>query len=73
MADDGPGIPADERDTVFEVGYTTAGGQGGTGLGLTFVRELAEVYEWTYTVTESDAGGAQFEFTDVSTMSCMTE
>ncbi|UPV76888.1 PAS domain S-box protein (plasmid) [Halorussus limi] len=73
VADDGPGIPVDERDTVFEPGYTTAGEQGGTGLGLAFVRELAEVYEWTYTVTQSDAGGAQFEFTDLTTVQRATE
>ena len=73
VADDGPGIPADDRDAVFEAGYTTAGGQGGTGLGLAFVRELAEVYEWEVSVMESDAGGAQFEFMDVTTMHRVTE
>jgi signal transduction histidine kinase len=62
VADDGPGIPADERDTVFEAGYTTAADTGGTGLGLAFVKKLAEVYEWDYAVTESADGGAKFEF-----------
>ena len=65
VADDGPGIPEAERDAVFEEGYTTAAGQGGTGLGLAFVRELADVYEWDCAVTESESGGAQFEFTNV--------
>jgi hypothetical protein len=27
---------------------------------------LAETYDWTCTVTESDAGGARFEFADVT-------
>ncbi|UPV75897.1 PAS domain S-box protein [Halorussus limi] len=62
VADDGPGVPAEDRDTVFQAGYTTAE-QEGTGLGLAFVRELAEVYDWTCSVTESEAGGARFEFT----------
>jgi signal transduction histidine kinase len=62
VADDGPGIPPDEREAVFESGYTTTADTGGTGLGLAFVQKLAEVYEWDYAVTESEAGGAQFEF-----------
>ncbi|WP_168216057.1 PAS domain-containing protein [Halorussus marinus] len=65
VADDGAGIPPDERDAVFEAGYTTAADGGGTGLGLAFVQELADVYGWECTATESDAGGARFEFRDV--------
>jgi signal transduction histidine kinase len=65
VADDGVGIPAEERESVFEEGYTTAGDTGGTGLGLAFVKELAEVYEWQCKVTESAAGGARFEFRNV--------
>lgn len=65
MADDGGGIPEADREAVFEEGYTTAAGQGGTGLGLAFVRELADVYEWDCTVAESESGGARFEFTNV--------
>ncbi|MFC4451183.1 PAS domain-containing sensor histidine kinase [Halorussus aquaticus] len=67
VADDGVGIPADERDTVFEAGYTTAAEQGGTGLGLAFIQKVADVYEWDYTVTESSDGGARFEFTNITT------
>jgi PAS domain S-box-containing protein len=66
VADDGTGIPAEDREDVFEAGYTTAAEEGGTGLGLAFVRELAEVYGWEWRVAESDAGGARFEFTNVS-------
>ena len=62
VADDGPGIPAGDRDAVFEPGYTTAADSGGSGLGLAFVQKLAEVYEWNCAVTESAAGGARFEF-----------
>lgn len=65
VADDGQGIAADDWETVFDAGYTTAASQGGTGLGLAFVRELAEVYEWTCSVTESATGGARFEFRNV--------
>ncbi|MBX0293539.1 PAS domain-containing protein [Haloarcula nitratireducens] len=66
VEDDGSGIPDDEVGSVFEPGYTTAAGRGGTGLGLAFVRELARVYGWEWTVTESESGGARFEFTGAS-------
>ena len=59
VEDDGPGIPADERDAIFEHGYTT--GSGGTGLGLTIVERIADAHGWTIAVTESDSGGARFE------------
>ncbi|WP_158059131.1 sensor histidine kinase [Halorussus halophilus] len=65
VADDGTGVPPSKRETVFEAGYTTASEHGGAGLGLAFVRELADVYEWECSVTESETGGARFEFTGV--------
>ncbi|WP_135304720.1 PAS domain S-box protein [Haloarcula amylovorans] len=66
VADDGSGIPAADRDAVFDAGFTTAAEQGGTGMGLAFIQELAGVYGWDCAVTESAAGGARFEFTDVA-------
>lgn len=59
VADDGPGIPDDERDSVLESGYSTA--EEGTGFGLAIVEQIAQAHGWTVTVTESPAGGAQFE------------
>jgi PAS domain S-box-containing protein len=64
VADDGPGIPAGERETVFEGGHTTA--EGGTGFGLRIVEQVATAHGWTVRVTESDAGGARFEVTGVA-------
>lgn len=63
IEDDGPGIPPDQRDAVFEMGYSMAAGS--TGLGLAIVERIAENHGWTVTITESDAGGARFEFCDV--------
>ena len=60
VEDDGPGIPADKRETVLEQGVSTTAS--GSGLGLAIVRAIAEAHDWTVTVTESDAGGARFEF-----------
>ncbi|TXL68478.1 sensor histidine kinase [Zeimonas arvi] len=43
VEDDGPGIPASERELVFERFYRIADVQGeGSGLGLPIVREIAE-------------------------------
>jgi signal transduction histidine kinase len=60
VADDGPGIPADERDQVLERGHTTAAD--GSGLGLAIVQSIAEAHGWRVAVGESDAGGARFDF-----------
>ena len=63
VADTGPGIPEGDREEVFEAGYST--NEGGTGFGLRIVNQVAEAHGWEVTVTESDTGGARFEFTDV--------
>lgn len=61
--DDGAGIPTEERESVFEPGYTTK--SSGSGLGLASVHQLVMAHGWNVTVTSSAAGGARFEFTDV--------
>jgi len=61
VADDGPGIPADERERVFERGYTTS--DDGTGFGLAIVDQIARAHGWSVALVESEAGGARFEFT----------
>jgi PAS domain S-box-containing protein len=63
VADDGPGIPEEERDTVFEAGYSTA--SDGTGFGLAIVADIAAVHGWDISVTDSESGGARFEITGV--------
>jgi len=63
VEDDGRGIPADDRETVFESGYST--GESGTGFGLAIVKQIAAAHGWGVSATESDEGGARFEFTGV--------
>jgi len=64
VEDDGPGIPAADRERVFEPGYTTD--SGGTGYGLPIVKWIAEAHGWTVSVTDGTDGGARFEFTGVA-------
>ena len=45
VEDDGPGIPADERENVFSRFYRIPGSPGaGGGLGLSIVREIAQLH-----------------------------
>lgn len=78
VADDGPGIPETERDSVFEFGYSESGG---SGVGLAIVDQIATAHGWDVTLTDDrdgvpaseasggpedgrgeSAGGARFEF-----------
>ncbi len=65
VADDGPGIDPDRRESVFEPGDTTS--DGGTGFGLAIVAEIATAHGWEVAVGESEAGGARFELSGVAT------
>ncbi|SEH42269.1 PAS domain S-box-containing protein [Halopenitus malekzadehii] len=67
VADDGPGIPPEERDAVFDAGYSTA--DDGTGFGLSIVKQVVDAHDWDVRVTESPDGGARFEITGAGTSS----
>ena len=60
IEDDGDGISADKRDTVFDYGHTTS--DEGTGFGLSIVRDVVDAHDWDIRIAESDEGGARFEF-----------
>ena len=51
VADNGPGIPDDRKESIFEHGQK-ADGSGGTGLGLYLVSTLVEQYGGTVTVRD---------------------
>jgi PAS domain S-box-containing protein len=63
VEDDGEGIPEGDREAVLEPGFSTSAD--GTGFGLSIVEKIAEEHGWTVSVTESDDGGARFEFEGV--------
>jgi signal transduction histidine kinase len=64
VADQGPGVPARERQRIWEAfGRGTLAGDlavGGSGIGLTVVREIAESHGGRAAVTEAPGGGAMF-------------
>ena len=62
IADNGPGIPVDIREDVFERGFSTR--REGTGLGLSIVAQIAAAHGWTVDLADSD-NGARFELTGV--------
>ncbi|ELZ27674.1 PAS/PAC sensor signal transduction histidine kinase [Halosimplex carlsbadense 2-9-1] len=66
VADDGPGVPADEREQVFEYAYTTD--DDGTGLGLAIVEAIARAHGWSVEMADSDDGGAKVVFSGVETV-----
>ncbi|QLH82044.1 HAMP domain-containing histidine kinase [Halosimplex pelagicum] len=64
VEDNGPGIPPDKADVVFETGYTTT--TQGSGFGLGIVARIVQAHGWEIRVTTGDEGGARFEITGVT-------
>ena len=65
VADDGRGIPAEDREAVFDSGYST--GEDSTGFGLAIVQSIVEAHGWDVRLTDRLDGesGARFEVTGV--------
>jgi signal transduction histidine kinase len=65
VADRGSGIPAEERERIFERFYRgrARGSEGGFGLGLAIGRELAERMGGRLTLAERPGGGTRFTLT----------
>ncbi|MET8577754.1 HAMP domain-containing sensor histidine kinase [Streptomyces sp. NPDC005012] len=64
VADDGPGVPEDERERVFErfvrLDDARARDDGGAGLGLAIVREIVTLHGGTISLGQAPGGGALF-------------
>lgn len=60
IEDDGEGLPAKLRDELFDPSASTS--TEGLGIGLWIVREVATGHGWAVAATESESGGARFEF-----------
>jgi PAS domain S-box-containing protein len=59
-------IPPDERERVFEAGYTTS--DEGTGLGLGIVKQIVEAHGWAIRVADSEEDRVRFEITNIDSM-----
>ena len=57
VEDDGPGLPVESMDVVFQVGERLDERVPGSGLGLPIVRDLAQLYGGEIRLEHSDRGG----------------
>ncbi len=64
VADHGPGVPPEERSTVFEqftqLEHANTRTRGGTGLGLSIVKGLVEAMGGSVDLSETPGGGSTF-------------
>jgi signal transduction histidine kinase len=67
IADRGPGVPEPERERIFAPFYRPTGmrerGEGGVGLGLALVRQIARHHSGDVRCVPRDGGGTCFEVT----------
>ncbi len=77
IADDGPGIPAEERERVFgrfvRLDASREQASGSAGLGLAIAREIATAHGATIVLTEAPGGGTRAVVTVGSTAGAATE
>ena len=63
--DDGPGIPEDQRETVFErfarLDESRTRSTGGTGLGLAIAKAIVDAHDGSITIHTSPFGGARMQ------------
>jgi signal transduction histidine kinase len=67
VEDDGPGVPSDQRERVFErfvrLDDARARDGGGSGLGLAIVAEVVSAHGGTIRITDAALGGARVQIT----------
>jgi signal transduction histidine kinase len=61
VADDGPGVPADVTDKIFNPFFTTK--VTGTGLGLAIVRKIVDAHDGRIDVSSAAEAGTRFRVT----------
>ena len=59
FADNGPGIPPDDREKVFDIFYTTKKSSHGSGLGLTISKKIMEKHHGRIEIGTGIEGGAK--------------
>ncbi|OGQ81036.1 MAG: hypothetical protein A2289_14430 [Deltaproteobacteria bacterium RIFOXYA12_FULL_58_15] len=64
IEDNGPGVPAEIRERLFEpfvTGRKRGGPKGGTGLGLAIARGIVERHGGSVCIADAEIGGARFD------------
>jgi len=62
IEDNGSGIPEENRENVFEQGFSTKENGGGTGIGMTSVRQIVLAHNWRIDISDAEElGGVRFE------------
>jgi len=61
VEDDGPGIPEEDREGALNWGKRLDEAAPGTGFGLSIVKDIADLYEGTFTLGASDMGGLKVD------------
>ncbi|HEX6844624.1 MAG TPA: ATP-binding protein [Actinomycetota bacterium] len=60
VEDEGPGVPKDIREEIFEPFRQGADARGGVGIGLSLVQRFAEIHGGAARVEDRPGGGARF-------------
>ncbi len=67
VLDDGPGVPAEEKDKIFDryyqIGNDSTAASIGTGLGLAYTKMLAQAHEGNLEYQDAPGGGSSFRLT----------
>jgi PAS domain S-box-containing protein len=63
VEDDGPGVPAQDRERIMDPYFTTKDVGEGIGLGLSIVHRIVDDWGGQIRVMDSPSGGARFEVT----------
>ena len=64
VRDDGPGVPPERRQDIFKPYFTTR--EGGTGLGLAVVKQIALAHGWEIECLPNQPKGAVFRLTHLN-------
>jgi signal transduction histidine kinase len=62
VEDEGPGVPEEERERIFQRFHQVGARRGSSGLGLSIARQVIELHGGRIWVEPSAAGGARFVF-----------
>lgn len=60
VCDNGPGVPVDDEEKLFDPFFSTKKPEDGTGLGLAIVKYFVDRYRGSISVVNNDSSGVTF-------------